>query len=143
MSFALSSLDIGIIVTSIVAVVCVGLWAGRNQEKTARGYFLASGRLPWYIIGAAFVSSSVSSEQIVGTGWGDLQKRHWNRELGMVACAHLRIADAGVRSDVAAQPHHHHVAGIPGTAVRTVVRGHLQLGHAGSLRFCVHGAGAL
>src|ERR1700679_3555342 len=67
MHFALSSLDIGIIVTSIVAVVCVGLWAGRNQEKAARGDFLASGRLPWYIIGAAFVSSSVSSEQIVGT----------------------------------------------------------------------------
>ena len=48
-------------------MVAVGLWAGRNQEKTARGYFLASGKLPWYIIGAAFVSTSVSSEQIVGT----------------------------------------------------------------------------
>ena len=45
----------------------VGLWAARNQEKSARGYFLASGRLPWWIIGAAFVSTSVSSEQIVGT----------------------------------------------------------------------------
>ena len=67
MNFALSSLDVGIIVTSIVVVVAVGLWAARNQEKTARGYFLASGRLPWYIIGAAFVSTSVSSEQIVGT----------------------------------------------------------------------------
>jgi SSS family solute:Na+ symporter len=67
MNFALSPLDLGIIVTSIVAVVAVGLWAARNQDKTARGYFLASGRLPWYIIGAAFVSTSVSSEQIVGT----------------------------------------------------------------------------
>ena len=67
MNFALGSLDIGIIIVSIVAVVAVGLWAGRNQEKTARGYFLASGRLPWFIIGAAFVSTSVSSEQIVGT----------------------------------------------------------------------------
>ena len=67
MNFALSSLDIGIIVVSLLAVVAVGLWAARNQEKTARGYFLASGKLPWYIIGAAFVSTSVSSEQIVGT----------------------------------------------------------------------------
>lgn len=67
MNFALSPLDVGIIITSILAVVVVGLWAGRNQEKTARGYFLASGKLPWYIIGAAFVSTSVSSEQIVGT----------------------------------------------------------------------------
>lgn len=67
MSFALSSLDLCIIITSILAVVAVGLWAARNQDKTARGYFLASGKLPWYIIGAAFVSTSVSSEQIVGT----------------------------------------------------------------------------
>jgi SSS family solute:Na+ symporter len=67
MNFTLSPLDIGIILVSLVAVVIVGLWAGRNQEKTARGYFLASGKLPWYIIGAAFVSTSVSSEQIVGT----------------------------------------------------------------------------
>ncbi|MDP3850667.1 MAG: sodium/solute symporter [Luteolibacter sp.] len=67
MNFALSHLDIAIIIGSLLAVVGVGLWAGRNQEKTARGYFLASGKLPWYIIGAAFVSTSVSSEQIVGT----------------------------------------------------------------------------
>lgn len=67
MNFALSPLDVGIILTSILAVVAVGLWAARNQDKTARGYFLASGKLPWYIIGAAFVSTSVSSEQIVGT----------------------------------------------------------------------------
>ncbi|MHB9037687.1 MAG: sodium:solute symporter family transporter [Armatimonadota bacterium] len=63
----LNSLDVGIIIGSLVLVVLVGLWAARNQDKTARGYFLASGKLPWYIIGAAFVSTSVSSEQIVGT----------------------------------------------------------------------------
>lgn len=67
LDFALSARDIVVIVSSIVAVVAVGLWAARNQEKSARGYFLASGKLPWYIIGAAFVSTSVSSEQIVGT----------------------------------------------------------------------------
>jgi len=64
---ALSGLDIAIIAASIVLVVCVGYMASRNQDKSARGYFLASGRMPWYIIGAAFVSTSVSSEQIVGT----------------------------------------------------------------------------
>ena len=67
MEFTLSIIDIVIVVGSIALVIGVGLWAGWNQEKTARGYFLASGRLPWYIIGAAFVSTSVSSEQIVGT----------------------------------------------------------------------------
>jgi solute:Na+ symporter, SSS family len=67
MSFSLSAADVAVIVGSLVVVVLVGLWASRNQDKTARGYFLASGRLPWWIIGAAFVSTSVSSEQIVGT----------------------------------------------------------------------------
>jgi SSS family solute:Na+ symporter len=63
----LNSLDVAIIVGSLVLVVLIGLWVARQQDKTARGYFLASGKLPWYLIGAAFVSTSVSSEQIVGT----------------------------------------------------------------------------
>ncbi len=67
MNFALSTLDVIIIVASITGVLIVGFWASRRQEQTARGYFLASGRLPWWIIGSAFVSTSVSSEQIVGT----------------------------------------------------------------------------
>ncbi len=67
MGAGLSLIDIIIVAVSISLVVAVGLWAARRQDKTARGYFLASGRLPWYIIGAAFVSTSVSSEQIVGT----------------------------------------------------------------------------
>lgn len=63
----LSAIDLAIIAVSLVLAIGVGLWAGRNQDKTARGYFLASGRLPWFIIGSAFVSTSVSSEQMVGT----------------------------------------------------------------------------
>ncbi len=65
--FALSAMDLVVIGVSIAAVLVVGLWASRRQDRTARGYFLASGRLPWWIIGTAFVSTSVSSEQIVGT----------------------------------------------------------------------------
>ncbi len=67
MSFNLSVLDLTIIIASLVVTVSTGLWAARRQDRSARGYFLASGRLPWYIIGAAYVSTSVSSEQIVGT----------------------------------------------------------------------------
>ncbi len=65
--FALSPLDLGIIVASILFSVGVGFWASRRVEKTTRGFFLASGKMPWWLIGAAFVSTSVSSEQIVGT----------------------------------------------------------------------------
>jgi SSS family solute:Na+ symporter len=66
-AFVLSPLDTAIIAASLLFVVLVGLWAARGQSETARGYFLASDRLPWWIIGSAFVSTSVSSEQIVGT----------------------------------------------------------------------------
>jgi len=67
MSFALGAADIAVIVCCLSAVVLVGLWASRRRAKTARDYFLASGKLPWWIIGASFVATSVSSEQIVGT----------------------------------------------------------------------------
>jgi SSS family solute:Na+ symporter len=66
-NFALSSLDLAIIVASVVFSVGVGFWASHRVEKTTRGFFLASGKMPWWLIGAAFVSTSVSSEQIVGT----------------------------------------------------------------------------
>jgi SSS family solute:Na+ symporter len=67
MDFSLSLADILIIIGSVLFVVLVGLLATRKQDKTAHSYFLASGKLKWWIIGAAFVSTSVSSEQIVGT----------------------------------------------------------------------------
>ena len=65
--FQLSTADIVIIVVSTLAVVLVGLHAARKVKRTVEGYFLASGTMPWWLIGAAFVSTSVSSEQIVGT----------------------------------------------------------------------------
>ena len=66
-SFQLSLLDVVIIVSSTLVVVLVGMLAARKIERTTEGYFLASGSMPWWLIGAAFVSTSVSSEQIVGT----------------------------------------------------------------------------
>ena len=65
--FQLSTADIVIIVAGTLFVVIIGLFTARNVERTTEGYFLASGRMPWWLIGAAFVSTSVSSEQIVGT----------------------------------------------------------------------------
>ena len=66
-AFQLSIADIVIIVTATLFVVAIGLLAARKVERTTEGYFLASGTMPWWLIGAAFVSTSVSSEQIVGT----------------------------------------------------------------------------
>src|SRR5688572_2787251 len=64
----MNAIDLLIVILSLLIVMAVGLWASRRRgADTAEGYFLASGKLPWWIIGSAFVSTSVSSEQIVGT----------------------------------------------------------------------------
>lgn len=65
--FQLTSLDVLIIVVETLFVVGIGLLAARRVKNTTDSYFLASKTMPWWLIGAAFVSTSVSSEQIVGT----------------------------------------------------------------------------
>lgn len=64
---ALSAVDLAILTGSVVVVVIVGLVMSRRAEDTSEGYFLAGRSLSWWIIGASFVSTSVSSEQMVGT----------------------------------------------------------------------------
>jgi len=66
-NFHLSGLDIFIIVGITLFVVIIGLIAAKKADRTVKGYFLASGKMPWYLVGAAFVATTVSSEQIVGT----------------------------------------------------------------------------
>ncbi|GEP97551.1 SLC5 family protein [Chitinophaga cymbidii] len=65
--FHLSLADILIVVVETLLVVVIGLIAAKKIKRTTEGYFLAAGNMPWYLIGAAFVATSVSSEQIVGT----------------------------------------------------------------------------
>ena len=67
MNHFLSTADIAIIIGSIVIVTLVGLWVGRRRTDTAHGYFLANNKMPWYVIGTAFVATGISSEQMVGT----------------------------------------------------------------------------
>ncbi|MCW5556228.1 MAG: sodium/solute symporter [Verrucomicrobiae bacterium] len=65
--FTLSALDLAVILGELLLVVAIGLWASRSKDPSASGYFLSSGKMPWWLIGSAFVATSVSSEQIVGT----------------------------------------------------------------------------
>ena len=72
-----SALDITIFVAYFAIILGIGLWAGRGEGKSAKGYFLAGGNLPWYVIGASLVAGSVNSEQMVGTvgaAWKDGMK---------------------------------------------------------------------
>ena len=42
-------------------------YSGSGKAKAPTGYFVVSDRLLWYAIGASWVATSVSSEQIIGT----------------------------------------------------------------------------
>ena len=64
--FHLSTLDINIILGVTLSVAVIGLVVAKKVKRTAEGYFLASGKMPWYLIGAAFVATNVSGEAIVG-----------------------------------------------------------------------------
>ena len=63
----LSTIDVVIIVASMLFVISVGAVAGRKRGETAHGYFLGGNRMPWWLIGTAFVATGISSEQMIGT----------------------------------------------------------------------------
>lgn len=63
----LTTIDVVIILVSMAVVIGVGVIAGRNRSDSAHGYFLGGNRMPWWLIGTAFVATGISSEQMVGT----------------------------------------------------------------------------
>ncbi len=63
----LNWIDLSILIGSLVLVLTAGVLTARSGDESANSYFLASGKLPWWLIGSAFVATGVSSEQIVGT----------------------------------------------------------------------------
>ena len=63
----LTTIDVIIILASMVVVIGVGIIAGRHRSESAGGYFLGGNRMPWWLIGTAFVATGISSEQMIGT----------------------------------------------------------------------------
>lgn len=63
----LSAADIAILAGSLLLVLIAGVITSRKRQESAEGYFLAMGKMPWWLIGSALVATGVSSEQIVGT----------------------------------------------------------------------------
>ena len=56
-----------IILASMALVIGVGVFAGQKKSATAHGYFLGGNKMPWWLIGTAFVATGISSEQMIGT----------------------------------------------------------------------------
>lgn len=65
MEFNLPTLDLGIIVFYLIAVVAVGIYFG-SKHKNAEDYFLAGRNLTWPIIGFSLFASNMSSNSLVG-----------------------------------------------------------------------------
>ena len=63
--FALTPLDLGVIIAYVVGIVAFGLWIGRGQESSD-DYFLAGRSLGWGVIGLSLFASNMSTSSLVG-----------------------------------------------------------------------------
>ena len=59
-------IDILVFVGFIAAVIAVGLFKGRGEEKDAQDFFLAGRGLSWWLIGFSLIAANISTEQFVG-----------------------------------------------------------------------------
>lgn len=64
-SLRLSTLDAAIIVTYLVGITALGLWASRGV-RTSRDFFLAGRSLPWWVAGMSLVVSDIGAKDMVG-----------------------------------------------------------------------------
>src|SRR5882724_5132358 len=60
------TLDLGIIITYIVAIRAIGILSTRRVKVTGQVFFLAGRSLPWGIVGAALFASNISTIHLVG-----------------------------------------------------------------------------
>jgi solute:Na+ symporter, SSS family len=58
--------DLIVLVIYMVAIVLIGVRAGRNASASSDGYFLANKSLMWPMIGASFFASNISTVHLVG-----------------------------------------------------------------------------
>lgn len=64
--FDLHWIDYAIVVLYFVGVVAHGIHVSRKGQSSAGEYFLAGGRLPWYLIGFSLYASNMSGSSFVG-----------------------------------------------------------------------------
>ena len=61
-----STLDIITVVAYFFIILGIGYWSGRGKKGSAANYFVSKGTLPFWAIGAAYVSSGLNPEQLIG-----------------------------------------------------------------------------
>lgn len=62
-----STIDLVIFGGYLSIMVGLGIWlSGREKQKTAQDYFLASKAIPWWAVGGSLIASNISAEQFIG-----------------------------------------------------------------------------
>jgi len=62
----LNPIDIVSFCAYFVVLVALGFLVGARQKHTSEEYFLAGRKLPWYVVGASFIGSNISTEHFIG-----------------------------------------------------------------------------
>ncbi|PIY50041.1 MAG: Na+/glucose cotransporter [Armatimonadetes bacterium CG_4_10_14_3_um_filter_66_18] len=62
----LHAIDLTVFVLYFLVLIAVGLVAGRHAGDSSEDYFLAGRSLPWYVVGASFIGSNISTEHFIG-----------------------------------------------------------------------------
>ena len=59
-------IDLGFFFLYLAFNLWLGLFVARRKTASARDYFLARKRLPWYTIGGSIIASNISTEHFIG-----------------------------------------------------------------------------
>ena len=62
----ISGIDLIIIVTYLIGIMVIGIWAGYRKKTSSTQFFLAGRSLRWPIIGAALFTANISTIHLVG-----------------------------------------------------------------------------
>ena len=61
----LSGIDTIIFCGYFVVLVALGFIVGATRKRSSEDYFLAGRSLPWYVVGASFLGSNISTEHFI------------------------------------------------------------------------------
>jgi SSS family solute:Na+ symporter len=63
---AIEMVDLTIIVTYLIGIMAIGIWAGYRKRISSTQFFLAGRSLKWPMIGAALFTANMSTIHLVG-----------------------------------------------------------------------------
>lgn len=66
MNFELTTIDIVVIVSYLVATIAIALWVSRKTAQDSEGYFLGGRSFTWPLVGLSLYASNISGTSFVG-----------------------------------------------------------------------------